>query len=154
MGGSFYIEELTDRIEREALDYIRRIDEMGGALRAIEKGFIQAEIQNAAFQFQKDIESGKRIIVGVNKFRMEEREKTPVFRIDPALERAQIETLRELKASRDAETLRSRLERLETAARGTENLMPAILDASEAYGTVGEISDTLRRVFGEYRDAG
>jgi len=154
VGGSFYIEEMTDRIEREALDYIRRIDEMGGALRAIEKGFIQAEIQNAAFQFQKDIESGKRIIVGVNKFRMEEREKTPVFRIDPALERAQIETLRELKASRDAETLRSRLERLETAARGTENLMPAILDASEAYGTVGEISDTLRRVFGEYRDAG
>jgi methylmalonyl-CoA mutase N-terminal domain/subunit len=154
VGGSFYIEEATDRIEREALDYIRRIDEMGGALRAIEKGFIQAEIQNAAFQFQKDIESGKRIIVGVNRFQMEEREKTPVFRIDPALERAQIESLRELKASRDAETLRSRLERLEAAARGTENLMPAILGAAEAYATVGEISDTLRRVFGEYRDAG
>jgi methylmalonyl-CoA mutase N-terminal domain/subunit len=85
---------------------------------------------------------------------MEEREKTPVFRIDPALERAQIESLRELKASRDAEALRLRLERLEAAARGTENLMPAILDAAEAYATVGEISDTLRRVFGEYRDAG
>jgi methylmalonyl-CoA mutase N-terminal domain/subunit len=154
VGGSFCIEELTDRIEREALDYIRRIDGMGGALRAIEKGFIQAEIQNAAFQFQKDIESGKRIIVGVNRFQMEEREKTPVFRIDPALERAQIESLRELKASRDAETLRASLERLETAARGTENLMPAILDAAEAWATVGEISDTLRRVFGEYRDAG
>ncbi len=103
VGGSFYIEELTDRIEREALDYIRRIDEMGGALRAIEKGFIQAEIQNAAFQFQKEVESGKRIIVGVNRFQMEERVKMPVFRIDPAQERAQIESLRELKAGRDPE---------------------------------------------------
>jgi methylmalonyl-CoA mutase N-terminal domain/subunit len=154
VGGSFYIEEVTDRIEREAMDYIRRIDEMGGALRAIEIGFIQAEIQNAAFQFQKEIESGKRIIVSVNRFQMEERVKTPVFRIDPALERAQIESLRELKAGRNAETVRVRLERLEGAARGTDNLMPAILDAAEAYATVGEISDTLRRVFGEYRDAG
>jgi methylmalonyl-CoA mutase N-terminal domain/subunit len=154
VGGSFCIEDLTDRIEREALDYIRRIEDMGGTLRAIEKGFIQAEIQNAAFDYQKEIEGGKRIIVGVNRFQMDAREKMPVFRIDPALERAQIASLGELKASRDAETLGSRLARLEAAARGTENLMPAILNAAEAYATVGEISDTLRRVFGEYRETG
>ena len=87
LGGSYYIEELTDRIEGEAMDYIRRIDEMGGTLRAIESGFIQSEIQNAAFEFQKEIEKGERIIVGVNRFQMEEREKAPVFRIDPANER-------------------------------------------------------------------
>jgi methylmalonyl-CoA mutase N-terminal domain/subunit len=154
VGGSFYIEELTDRIEREAMEYIRRIDEMGGALRAIETGFIQAEIQNAAFQFQKDIESGKRIIVGVNRFQREERVKTPVFRIDAGVERAQIESLRELRAGRDEGAWRASLERLEGAARGTENVMPAILCAAENYATVGEISDALRRVFGEYRDTG
>jgi methylmalonyl-CoA mutase N-terminal domain/subunit len=154
LGGSYYIEELTDRIEQEAVDYIRRIDEMGGTLRAIETGFIQNEIQGAAYDFQKSIESGERVIVGVNRFQMEEREKTPVFRIDPAAEKGQVEGLRELRATRDNLTLRQRIDDLETAARGAENLIPHILAAAEAYGTVGEISDTLRRVFGEYRDAG
>jgi methylmalonyl-CoA mutase N-terminal domain/subunit len=154
VGGSYYIEELTDRIEAEAMDYIRRIDEMGGTLRAIEVGFIQGEIQNSAFEFQREIEKGQRIIVGVNRFRMEEREKTPVFRIDPANERARVESLREMRARRDAAKWQQSLAQLETAARGTENLMPRILGAAEAYATVGEISDTLRRVFGEYRDVG
>jgi methylmalonyl-CoA mutase N-terminal domain/subunit len=154
VGGSFYIEEVTDRIERETTDYIRRIDEMGGALRAIERGFIQAEIQNAAFQFQKDVESGKRIIVGVNRFRMEERGKVPVFRLDPARERAQVESVRELRQNRDASAWAASLERLEQTARGKENLMPAIVEAAASFATVGEISDRLRKVFGEYLDAG
>jgi methylmalonyl-CoA mutase N-terminal domain/subunit len=152
IGGSYYIEELTDRIEIGALDYIRRIDEMGGTLRAIEAGFIQGEIQNAAFEFQKEIESGQRTIVGVNRFQMTEQSKAPVFRIDPANERSQVESLRKVRANRDAAKWQQSLAELEAAARSSENLMPRILAAAEAYATVGEISDTLRRVFGEYRD--
>jgi methylmalonyl-CoA mutase N-terminal domain/subunit len=152
LGGSYYIEELTDRIEAEAMDYIRRIDEMGVTLRAIEAGFIQGEIQNSAFEFQREIEKGERIIVGVNRFQIEEREKAPVFRINPANELAQIESLREIRRTRDAGRWRQSLGELEAAARGTENLMPRILAAAEGYATVGEISDTLRRVFGEHRE--
>jgi methylmalonyl-CoA mutase N-terminal domain/subunit len=152
VGGSYYIEELTDRIETEAMDYIRRIDEMGGTLHAIESGFIQGEIQNSAFEFQKEIENGQRIIVGVNRFRMEEQGSAPVFRIDPANERSQIESLCKLRAGRDAAKWQQSLAALEAAARSSENLMPRILAAVGAYATVGEISDTLRRVFGEYRD--
>jgi methylmalonyl-CoA mutase N-terminal domain/subunit len=153
LGGSYYIEDLTDRIERAAVDYIRRIDEMGGTLQAIEAGFIQNEIQRAAYDFQKSVESGERVIVGVNGFQMEEHEKAPVFRIDPDAEKAQVERIRQMRAARDNATLERRLEELEAAARGTVNLMPCILAAAEASGTVGEISDTLRGVFGEYRDA-
>src|SRR5579863_940012 len=152
VGGSLYIEELTDRIEAEAMDYIRRIDELGGTLRAIEAGFIQGEIQNSAFEFQKEIENGQRIIVGVNKFRTNEGGQSGVFRIDPAIERSQIESLRKMRACRDAEKWRQSLVQLEGAAGSTENLMPRILAAAAAYATVGEISDALRRVFGEYRD--
>jgi methylmalonyl-CoA mutase N-terminal domain/subunit len=154
VGGSYYIEELTDRIEREAMDYIKRIDEMGGALLAIERGFIQGEIQNAAFEFQRDVESGKRIIVGVNRFQMDEKQKSPVFRVDPAQEKAQIENLKMLRSTRDQTSWTASLERIEQTARGTENLMPAIVEAAAAYATVGEISDRLRKIFGEYRDAG
>ena len=153
VGGSYYIEELTDRIEAEAMDYIGRIDAMGGTLRAIEAGFIQSGIQNSAFEYQKEIESGRRVIVGVNRFEMEEREKTQVFRVDPAIERAQVEGLRRMRACRDAVKCQQTLGALEGAARGSENLMPRILAAAEANATVGEISDTLRRVFGEYREA-
>ena len=152
VGGSYYIEELTSRIEAEAMDYIRRIDAMGGTLRAIETGFIQREIQNSAFEFQRDIESGRRVVVGVNRFQMEEREKTPVFRVDPAIERSQVEAVSKLRAGRDAARWRRSLAALEAAARGAENLMPHILAAAEACATVGEISDTLRGVFGEYRE--
>jgi methylmalonyl-CoA mutase N-terminal domain/subunit len=153
-GGSYYIEEMTDQIERDAMDYIRRIDAMGGTLQAIEAGFIQNEIQTAAFDFQKEIEQGRRVVVGVNRFQTEGREEVPVFRIDPANERAQIENLRKIRATRDAVQWQRSLADLETSARGSENLMPRILAAAEAYATVGEISDTLRRVFGEYRDPG
>jgi methylmalonyl-CoA mutase, N-terminal domain len=153
IGGSYYIEELTARMEAEVADYIRRIDAMGGTLRAIETGFIQSEIQNAAFEFQKEIECGKRIIVGVNRFQMGEREKAPVFRIDPENERRQVESVREVRQSRDAVACSESLAGLEAAARSNENLMPRIVRAAEAYATVGEISDALRRVFGEYREA-
>jgi methylmalonyl-CoA mutase, N-terminal domain len=154
VGGSHYIEELTDRIEAEAMDYIRRIDETGGTLRAIETGLIQGEIQNAAFEFQKEIEEGKRIIVGVNRFRMPERAGAGVFRVDPENERSQVQSLQQLRETRDASAWRDSLNALETAARSSENLMPRILAAAAASATVGEISDTLRRVFGEYREPG
>lgn len=154
VGGSFYIEALTDRLESGALEYIGRIDAMGGALRAIEAGFMQAEIQSAAYQYQREVEAGARVIVGVNRFQMAEAETVPVFRINPEIERAQVESVRALRLQRDACTWKQRLEDLESAARGGGNLMPPILAAAEASATVGEISDTLRVVFGEYRDAG
>ena len=152
LGGSFYIEELTDQIANGAMDYIRRIDEMGGTLRAIEVGFIQGEIQNSAFEFQQQVEKGERVIVGVNKFQAEEEERTPVFRVDPANERSQVESLRKLRSERDGARWRASLDCLEAAARGAENLMPRIVEAAAAHATVGEISDTLRQVFGEYRE--
>jgi len=141
-------------MEREALDYISRIDKMGGTLQAIEAGFIQAEIQSSAYEFQRGVESGERVIVGVNRFVMEDRGNPTAFRIDPAMERSRIDCVRELRAGRDAEAWKRALERLRDAARSTENLMPPIIDAAQAFATVGEISDTLREVFGEYRDAG
>jgi methylmalonyl-CoA mutase N-terminal domain/subunit len=154
VGGSFYIEALTCSMEREALEYIRRIEGMGGTLQAIEAGFIQAEIQSSAYEFQREVESGERVIVGVNRFQMEDRGNPPAFRIDPAMERSRIDCVRHLRAGRDAGAWQLALHRLGEAARSTENLMPRIMEAAQAYGTVGEISDTLREVFGEYRDAG
>ncbi|PYT32322.1 MAG: methylmalonyl-CoA mutase [Acidobacteria bacterium] len=150
-GGSEYIETLTDSIERGARDYLERIDGMGGTLKAIETGFIQGEIQNAAFEYQKAIERGEAIVVGVNHFRMEER-KIPTFRLDPAIEQAQIERLRQLRTGRDGKLISERLQRLEQAARTGENLMPRVLDAAAAYATLGEISDGLKAVSGEYRE--
>jgi methylmalonyl-CoA mutase N-terminal domain/subunit len=152
LGGSVFIENLTDEIERGAVEYIERIDEMGGTLAAIEKGFIQNEIQNAAYAYQQSIERGAAIVVGVNKFQQGEKEPPTTFRLDPELEKQQIERLRELRASRDAGLVASRLSTLENAARSTDNLMPHILECAEAYATVGEISDRLRAVFGEYQE--
>jgi methylmalonyl-CoA mutase N-terminal domain/subunit len=154
VGGSYYIETLTDQIENEVKAYIERIDRMGGALQSIESGFIQAEIQHAAFEFQREIESGKRIIVGVNRYQMRGEANAPVFRIDPEIELAQVARVRELRATRDGAAWNAALDSLEAAARGTENLMPRIMAAAAANATVGEISDRLRSVFGEYRDAG
>ena len=153
LGGSFYIEQLTDEIERGAQEYIDRIDSMGGTLAAIESGFIQGEIQNAAYEFQQSVERGDTVVVGVNRFRQAEEHPPLPFRMDPALERSQVERLRELRASRAAGVVEERLSALEQAARGSDNLMPKILAACEEYATVGEISDRLRRVFGEYRES-
>jgi methylmalonyl-CoA mutase, N-terminal domain len=152
LGGSQVIEKLTDEIESGAREIIERIDALGGTLAAIEKGFIQGEIQNAAYAYQQSVERGETIVVGVNRFRQEEHQPPPVFRMDPALERQQVERLREVRAGRDANAVEQRLCALEQAARGSQNLMPLILAASEAHASVGEISDRLRRVFGEYRE--
>jgi methylmalonyl-CoA mutase N-terminal domain/subunit len=153
-GGSYYIEELTDQIEREAKEYIERIDGMGGALTAIEMGYPQAQIQNAAYEFQRSVESGARVVVGVNRFQSEGGADVPVFRVNPEIERTQIARVIALRSARDTGAWRASLEALEAAARGTENLMPRIVAAAEALATVGEISDALRRVFGEYREGG
>jgi methylmalonyl-CoA mutase N-terminal domain/subunit len=153
VGGSAHIEELTDSIERGAMDYLRRIDEMGGTLRAIETGYIQNEIQNAAYEWQRAVESGERIIVGVNRFQKDGERPPATFRIDPAIERAQVERLRQVRASRSASAVADRLAALEQAARGDGNLMPPIVEAAGAHATLGEISDRLRTVFGEHRDA-
>ena len=152
VGGSQAIEALTDSIERGVLDYLERIDAMGGTLAAIEAGYIQGEIQNAAYEYQREIESGKRIVVGVNRFQQEER-AVPTFHLDAGLERSQVESLRQVRASRSASAVAEKLASLEEAARGTANLMPPILEAAGVYATVGEISDSLRRVFGEHRES-
>jgi methylmalonyl-CoA mutase N-terminal domain/subunit len=153
VGGSEYIESLTAAIERGAKDYLERIAHLGGTLQAIESGFIQSEIQNAAFEFQKAVERGEAVVVGVNRFRMEEGRKIPTFRLDPAIERAQIERLRHVRAGRNSKIVAEHLQGLEQAARGQENLIPLILAAADAYATLGEISDRLKSVFGEYREA-
>ena len=152
-GGSEYIEKLTDEIEGGARDYIARIDAIGGTLTAIEKGYVQGEIQNAAYQQQRAIEEGKQIVVGVNKFQTDALEPPKPFRVDPEMERRQIERVREVRTGRSAANVSAALANLEKAAKGTENLMPRILDCCRASATVGEISDTLRKVFGEYRES-
>jgi len=153
VGGSEHVEGLTDSIEREAMEYLKRIDDMGGTLRAIETGYIQGEIQNSAYQYQRAIESGERVVVGVNRFQLEDEHPVPTFRLDPALERSQIEALRKVRASRSQSAVEEKLAELERAARSGANLMPVILDAADAWATVGEISGRLRSVFGEYRQA-
>ncbi len=152
LGGSEYIEKLTDEIEMGARHYIDSIDTMGGALSAIERGYIQGEIQDSAYRYQKAVEEGKQIIVGVNRFQTEEAELPEAFQIDPELERRQIERLRQIRSSRAAENVGAALGRLDTAARSTDNLIPRILECCRTFATVGEISDALRKVFGEYRE--
>jgi methylmalonyl-CoA mutase N-terminal domain/subunit len=152
-GGSEYMEQLTDEIEAGARDYIARIDALGGAVKAIERGFIQSEIQNSAYEYQKAIEAGRQIVVGVNKFQTEASEPPNPFRVDPELERWQLQRLREVRGSRSATAVCESLSALEAAAKSNENLMPHILESCRSLATVGEISDTLRRVFGEYRES-
>jgi methylmalonyl-CoA mutase, N-terminal domain len=151
-GGSYYIEKLTDEIEQGAREYIERIDAMGGTLAAIEKGYIQNEVHNAAYAFQQAVERGDAVVVGVNRFKQDEKAQAGMFRLDPALEQQQVARLRDLRASRDAAMVEQRLAALEQAARASDNLMPHILSSAEAFATVGEISDRLRAVFGEYQD--
>jgi methylmalonyl-CoA mutase N-terminal domain/subunit len=152
IGGSEAIEALTDSIERGVNGYLKQIDEMGGALAAIECGYMQNEIQDSAYQFQRDIESGRRIVVGVNRFQLESESPSPTFRLDPAVEDRQIENLRAVRASRSQAAVAESLAALEQAARSGANLMPPIIEAADRYATVGEISDRLRTVFGEYRE--
>ncbi len=152
LGGSYYIEELTCKIEQGARDYIAHIDAMGGTLAAIERGYVQNEIQTAAYAYQQEVERGDRIVVGVNKFQLEDERPPVTFRVDPAIEAQQVASVRELRATRTASLVEEKLGALERAARGSDNLMPRILEACESLATVGEISDRLRLVFGEYRE--
>ena len=153
LAGAYAIEELTTEIERRVTDYLNKIDAMGGTLRAIETGYIQREIQNAAYEYQRAIETEAAIVVGVNRFQSDDGPHVKTLRVDPAIEKTQIERLRGLRARRDANAAESALAKLEEAARGTENVLPRILDCVEAYATVGEISNRLRSVWGEYREA-
>jgi methylmalonyl-CoA mutase N-terminal domain/subunit len=151
LAGSYYIESLTKEIADRAEEYIRKIDEMGGAPGAIEKGYIQQEIQDSAYRYQKDVEANERIVVGVNRFQIEEAPPSGLMRVDPAVAEAQHQRLAALRAERDGNKVAQCLEALRRAAAGTDNLMPVILDAVHAYATLGEICGVLRDVFGEYR---
>jgi len=153
VAGSYAIEKLTNEIESGAQEYISKIDAMGGMLRAIEVGYVQQEIQKAAYEYQKAVDSGEQVVVGVNRFQAEEERPIPTLRLDPAIEREQVARLNALRARRDAAKTNAALAEIERRARGSENLMPAILAAVEVYATVGEISDALRRAFGEYQES-
>jgi methylmalonyl-CoA mutase, N-terminal domain len=150
LGGSFYIEQLTNEIEKRAQAYIDRIDATGGAVAAVEQGFIQQEIQESAYAYQKAVESGEQVVVGLNKFQQEETPPRNLLRVDPAVRDSQMAKLKALKAERNHQAVASSLAALKACAQGSDNLMPAIMEAVKAYATLGEICDTLREVFGEY----
>jgi methylmalonyl-CoA mutase N-terminal domain/subunit len=155
LAGSYYIESLTSEIEQRADDYLEKIEAMGGMLKAIERGYVQQEIQNAAYEYQQAVDRLEAVVVGVNRFQVqsEDEKAVPIQRIDPALEPKQVERLRALRAGRNRETWQAAIRAVEDTARSGENLMPRILAAVEANATVGEISDAMRKVYGEYKEA-
>jgi len=155
LAGSYYVESLTNEIEKRALDYLEKIEAMGGMLKAIERGYVQQEIQNAAYEYQQAVDRQEAVVVGVNRFQVqgEDEKAVPIQRIDPSLEPKQVERLRALRARRNAVTWQTAIRAVEDTARAGDNLMPRILAAVEANATVGEISDAMRRVFGEYKEA-
>ena len=153
LAGSYYIETLTNEVEKRATDYLDKIAALGGMLKAIERGFVQQEIQNAAYEYQQAVDRGGAVVVGVNRFKQDEEKPVPLLHLDESLERKQVERLQALRARRDMTPWKDSLKRIEDAARSEANLMPHIVAAVEAYATVGEISDTLRKVFGEYKEA-
>jgi methylmalonyl-CoA mutase N-terminal domain/subunit len=151
-GGSYAIEALTEEIERRSMEYIEKIEAMGGAIKAIEAGYIQREIAESAYQYQKEIESKKRIIVGLNQFQIEEGPLRDILRIKPEVELYQKQKLAKVKKVRNNTKVKETLADLKKTAQGTDNVVPPILEAVKAYATLGEISDTLREVFGEYKE--
>ncbi|HPQ90007.1 MAG TPA: methylmalonyl-CoA mutase family protein, partial [Candidatus Mcinerneyibacteriales bacterium] len=154
LAGSYYVEALTSRIYNEAMDYIEKIEEMGGMVKAIEKGYIQKEIQDAAYRYQKDVEKGDRIVVGVNKFTVKEEAPRDLLKVDPALRDLQVKKLAKTKAERDNEAVKKALKALEDAAAKPDvNLMPLIIDAVREYASLGEICNILREVYGEYKES-
>lgn len=153
LAGSYYVESLTDEIESRAMDYIKKIDDMGGAAKAIENGYIQKEIQDAAYSYQMDIENGKQVVVGVNKFEIEEKPHKGLLKVDPKVGEEQVERLKMLKERRDNDKVSSDLQRLREAAKTDENLMPFILNCVRSYCTLGEICGVLREIFGEYQQS-
>ena len=153
LAGSYYVESLTNEIEKRADDYLEKIAALGGMLKAIERGYVQQEIQNAAYEYQQAVDHQQAIVVGVNKFHIDAEKEVPIQRIDPALEPRQVERVRALRAKRNAGAWQAALRAVEDTARSGDNLMPRILTAVEANATVGEISDAMRKVYGEYKEA-
>ncbi|MGE4546981.1 MAG: methylmalonyl-CoA mutase [Desulfurella sp.] len=153
LGGSYYIESLTNTIEEKAWEYINKIDELGGMVAAIEQGFVQKEIQESAYQYQMDIENKERIIVGVNSFQMEEEPPKDLLKVDPSLRGEQIKNLQRVKLERDNSKVLNSLKLLKEAAKSNENIMPVVIECVENYATLQEIADTLRQEFGEYKES-
>ena len=152
LAGSYFVESLTDEIEARAREYLDKIGALGGMLKAIERGYVQQEIQNAAYEYQQAVDRGNATVVGVNRFAQEHENPVPIQRIDESLERRQVERVRAVRAKRDANRYAAALEAVQEVARSGENLMPRIVEAVESYATVGEISDAMRKVFGEYHE--
>jgi methylmalonyl-CoA mutase N-terminal domain/subunit len=153
LGGSYYVEHLTNELERQAYDYFARIDELGGVVAAIEQNFFQREIADASFRYQREVETGERIVVGVNGYRADDDTQPPLHRVDPTLEGEQVERVQALRARRDAVAVEQALARLkEDAAKPERNLLPALVDAARAYTTMGEQCDALREVWGVWRE--
>jgi methylmalonyl-CoA mutase N-terminal domain/subunit len=152
LGGSYYVEHLTSELERQAYDYFARIDALGGVLAGIEQNFFQREIAEAAFRYQREVEGGQRVVVGVNRYDAGDETEPPILRIDPALEQAQAARVAALRARRDAAAVEAALARLREEAAGEANLMPALVDAARAYATLGELCDALREVWGVWRE--
>jgi methylmalonyl-CoA mutase N-terminal domain/subunit len=152
LGGSYYLEALTAEMEEEALEYIDRIERMGGVIPAIEKGYFQREIANSAYKYQREIDNKERMIVGVNQYASEEKQPIPLLRISPDVEETQVDRLKALKNSRDSRRVQQVLDRLRSSADSDKNLMPTILEAVKAYATLGEICGVLREVYGEYQE--
>jgi methylmalonyl-CoA mutase, N-terminal domain len=153
LAGSFYVESLTDSIEQAALEYIEKIDELGGAPEAIEQGYIQKEIMDSSYNYQKELEKEERVVVGMNKFQVDEKPIEGLLKVDPKVEQLQRDKITKTKVTRDESTVKEKLEALKKAAEGNDNTMPFILEAVKAYATLGEICDVLREVFGEYQQS-
>ncbi len=151
LGGSYFVERLTDQIEAQVFNYIDQIDKLGGAVRAIEQGFMQKEIQQSAYEYQKEVESNQRVVIGVNKFVVQQDDPTDLLKMDPTVAERQEEKLKKLREERQGQQVAETLKKLRSAAQTDENLMPLILDAVKAYATIGEICDVLREVFGEFQ---
>ncbi len=151
LGGSYFMERLTDEIEMQVFNYIDQIDQLGGAVRAIEQGFMQKEIQQSAYEYQKEVESNQRVVIGVNKFVVQQDDPTDLLKMDPTVAERQEEKLKKLREERNGQQVAETLKKLRSAAQTDENLMPLILDAVKAYATIGEICDVLREVFGEFQ---
>lgn len=152
LAGSYYVEAITDRIEKEALEIILKVDAMGGMVKAIEEGFIQASIQKSAYKYQQDIEKQNRVIVGVNKFTIDEKEQEGLLKIEDSVEKNQVERLKNIKQTRDNIAVKKALDNLKNAAKGTDNLMPFIIKAVQSYASIGEICNIMREIFGEYKE--
>jgi len=151
LAGSYFVETLTNEVEAVAWEYINKIDAMGGSVAAIEQGYLQNEIAASSYKYQNDIQTGEKVIVGVNKFTVEEKSFDDILTIDDSIRALQIEKINKIKAKRDNEKVKTILQKIENASKGTENLMPIIIEAVEAYATLGEIADVMRKVFGEYK---